>query len=259
MSGDLFSLEGRVALVTGSTRSLGWGIAQGLARAGAHVVLNGTKPEPTEARAAELRSQGLKASAAAFDVADAAAAKAALAKIAQDLGRFDILVNNAGVTKRQPVLEVGEEDWRRILEIDLAACFRLSQAAVPLMLKSGGGRIIMIASALGIVGRAQNAAYGAAKGGLISLTRSLAAELGPQGILCNAIAPGFFATDITAPLLNNPAFDGMVRGRTPLHRWGQPEELAGPVVFLAGPGASYVNGHLLTVDGGMTATVGTEL
>ena len=259
MSGDLFSLEGRVALVTGSTRSLGWGIAQGLARAGAHVVVNGTKAEPTEARAVELRSLGLKASAAAFDVADAAAAKAALAKIAQDLGRFDILVNNAGVTKRQPLLEVAEEDWQRILEIDLSACFRLSQAAVPLMLKSGGGRIIMIASALGLVGRAQNAAYGAAKGGLISLTRSLAAELGPQGILCNAIAPGFFATDIPAPLLSNPAFDGMVRGRTPLHRWGEPEELAGPVVFLAGPGASYVNGHVLTVDGGMTATVGTEL
>jgi gluconate 5-dehydrogenase len=259
MMGDLFSLEGRVALVTGSTRSLGWSIAQGLARAGAHVAVNGTKAAATEACAAELRAQGFKAAAAAFDVADAAAGAAALGKIAGDLGRFDILVNNAGVTKRQPVLEVGEADWRRILDIDLTACFRLAQAAVPLMLKSGGGRIIMIASALGLVGRAQNAAYGAAKGGLISLTRSLAAELGPRGILCNAIAPGFFATDITAPLLSDPAFDGMVRGRTPLHRWGQPEELAGPVVFLAGPGASYINGHVLTVDGGMTISVGTEL
>jgi gluconate 5-dehydrogenase len=257
--GDLFSLDGRVALVTGSTRSLGWSIARGLARAGAHVVVNGTKPEPAEARAAELRAEGFKASAAPFDVGDATAGAAALARIAAAQGRFDILVNNAGITRRQPIPEVGPEDWARILEIDLTACFRLAQAAVPLMLKGGGGRMIMIASALGIVGRAQNAAYGAAKGGLVSLTRSLAAELGPQGILCNAVAPGFFATDITAPLLTNPAFDGMVRGRTPLHRWGEPDELAGPVVFLAGPAASYVNGHLLTVDGGMTVTVGTEL
>jgi gluconate 5-dehydrogenase len=255
----LFSLAGRVALVTGSTRSLGWSIARGLAQAGAHVVINGTKGEAVEARVDELRTEGFKASGAAFDVADAAAAIAAMAEIERACGRFDILVNNAGITKRQRLQDVAEEDWQRILSVNLSACFRLSRAAVPAMLRSGGGRIIMIASALSIVGRAENAAYGAAKGGLVSLMRSLAAELGPQGILCNAVAPGFFATDLAAPLVNNPRFNAMVRGRTPLHRWGQPDELAGPVVFLAGPGASYVNGHVLAVDGGMTTTMGTEL
>ncbi len=257
----LFSLTGRVALVTGSTRSLGWSIARGLAEAGAHVAINGTKPEGVAARVEELTAAGLKASAAPFDVTDRAAAAAAFAKIERDLGRLDILVNNAGVTKRQPVLEVTAADWQRIIDIDLTACFHLAQLGAAIMMKQtpSGGRIIMIASAIGLVGRAEIAAYAAAKGGLLSLTRSLAAELGPQGILCNAIAPGFFATDITAPLLSNAKFDGMVRGRTPLHRWGQPEELVGPTVFLASTASSYVNGHVLTVDGGMTVTVGTEL
>jgi gluconate 5-dehydrogenase len=257
----LFSLAGRVALVTGSTRSLGWGIACGLAEAGAHVAINGTRPAGVEARVAELTAAGMKASAAPFDVTDRAAAGEAFAKIERDLGRLDILVNNAGVTKRQPVLEVTAEDWQRIIDIDLTACFHLAQLAAAIMLKQtpSSGRIIMIASAIGLVGRAEIAAYAAAKGGLLSLTRSLAAELGPKGILCNAIAPGFFATDITAPLLGNAKFDGMVRGRTPLHRWGEPEELVGPAVFLASAASSYVNGHVLTVDGGMTVTVGTEL
>jgi len=254
-----FSLAGKVALVTGSTRSIGWSIARGMARAGAHVAVNGTKPEGVAARVRELTAEGLSASAAPFDVADFDAAGRAIARIEAERGGFDVLVNNAGITKRQKIGEVGLDDWRRVLEVDLTACFRLSQLAAAAMLRRGGGRIIMIASALAIVGRAENAAYGAAKGGLVSLMRSLAAELGPQGILCNAIAPGFFATDITAPLLDNPRFDGMVRNRTPLHRWGDPEELVGPTVFLAGPGASYVNGHVLTVDGGMTASVGTEL
>ena len=257
----LFSLGGRVALVTGSTRSLGWSIARGLAEAGAHVVINGTKPAGVEARVAELTAAGMKASAAPFDVSDRAAAGEAFAKIERELGRLDILVNNAGITKRQPVLEVTAEDWQRIIDIDLTACFHLAQLGAAIMLKQtpSAGRIIMIASAIGLVGRAEIAAYAAAKGGLLSLTRSLAAELGPKGILCNAIAPGFFATDITAPLLSNAKFDGMVRGRTPLHRWGQPEELVGPTVFLASAASSYVNGHVLTVDGGMTVTVGTEL
>jgi gluconate 5-dehydrogenase len=258
-SAGLFSLAGKVALVTGSTRSLGWSIARGLARAGAHVVVNGTRPEAAAARVKELTGDGLKASAAAFDVANAESAGAAFGKIEAELGRLDILVNNAGITKRTPLGEVAPEDWQRILDIDLTACFRHVQMAVPVMLRNGGGRIIMIASALGLVGRAETAAYGAAKGGLISLMRSLAAELGPQGILCNAIAPGFMATELTQPLLRNPKFDGMVRGRTPLHRWGDPEELVGPAIFLASPASSYVNGHVLMVDGGMTVSVGTEL
>src|SRR5206468_1397922 len=154
---------------------LGWSIARGLARAGAHVVINGTKPEAAGARVKELAGAGLKASAAAFDVADGEAAGRAFREIEADLGRLDILVNNAGITRRAPLGEVRWEDWQRILEVDLSACFRHAQMAAPAMLRSGGGRIIMIASALGLVGRAETAAYGAAKGGLISLMRSLAA------------------------------------------------------------------------------------
>jgi gluconate 5-dehydrogenase len=256
---DLFSLAGKVALVTGSTRSLGWSIARGLARAGAHVVINGTGADGVATRVAELAAAGLSASGAAFDVTDAEGAAAAFSRIEAERGRLDILVNNAGITKRQPTGDVALEDWQRIIDVDLTACFRLSQLAIPAMLRAGGGRIIMIASIVAIVGRAGTAAYGAAKGGLVSLTRSLAAELGPQGILCNAVAPGFFASDLTATLQRHPPFDSMVRNRTPLHRWGDPEELVGPVVFLAGAGATFVNGHVLAVDGGLTVTVGTEL
>jgi gluconate 5-dehydrogenase len=255
----LFSLSGKVALVTGSTRSLGWSMARGLARAGAHVVINGREAAATKARTEELAGAGLKASAAPFDVTDAAAVAEAMRAIERDHGRLDILVNNAGIIHRKPLPDVADDDWQRIIDVDLTACFRLSRLAAAAMRRQGGGRIIMIASILALVGRAQVAAYGAAKGGLVSLTRALAAELGPEGILCNAIAPGFFATDISEPLRRDPRFDGMVRGRTPLHRWGDPEELVGPAIFLASAASSYINGHVLTVDGGMTVTVGTEL
>jgi gluconate 5-dehydrogenase len=256
---ELFSLADKVALITGSTRSIGWSIAQGFARAGAHVIVNGTTASAAAARVAELTQAGGSASAAAFDVTNASAVVAAMDFIATTHGRLDILVNNAGIVQRTPLADIGEAEWQRVLDIDLTACFRLSRLAVPLMEKAGGGRIIMMSSLLGLVGRPQTAGYAAAKGGLVALTRALAAELGPKNILCNAIAPGYIATDVTVPLQKNPTFDGMVRGRTPLHRWASPEEVVGPAIFLASQASSYVNGHVLVVDGGMMVSVGTEI
>ncbi|HXQ39812.1 MAG TPA: SDR family oxidoreductase [Candidatus Udaeobacter sp.] len=256
---DLFSLAGKVALVTGSSRGLGWSIAHGMARAGAHVAINARSQSEVAARVRELEDEGLSASAQAFDVADAEAATRAVAAMEAAHRRIDILVNNAGIAQRKPLAETSDADWQRVIEINLTACFRLSRLASRAMLAQGSGRIIMTTSVLAIVGRPGTSAYAAAKAGLVALTRTLAAELGARGVLCNAILPGYFATELNAALIGDPRFDAMVKGRTPLHRWGDPEELAGPVIFLASPAASYVNGHVLVVDGGMSVSVGTEI
>jgi gluconate 5-dehydrogenase len=256
---DLFSLAGKVALVTGSSRGLGWSIARGMARAGAHVAINARSETDAAARVKELTAEGLSASAQVFDVADAEAATRAVAAMEAAHGRIDILVNNAGIAQRKPLAETSDADWQRVIEINLTACFRLSRLVSRAMLAQGSGRIIMTTSVLAIVGRPGTSAYAAAKAGLVALTRTLAAELGAKGVLCNAILPGYFATELNAALINGPRFDAMVKGRTPLHRWGDPEELAGPAIFLASPAASYVNGHVLVVDGGMSVSVGTEI
>ena len=255
----LFSLAGKVALVTGSSRGLGWSIARGMARAGAHVAINARKQPEVAARVAELEAEGLSASAQAFDVADGEAATRAVGAMEAVHGRIDILVNNAGIAQRKPLSETSDADWQRVIDINLTACFRLARLASRAMLAQGSGRIIMTTSVLAIVGRPGTSAYAAAKAGLVALTRTLAAELGAKGILCNAILPGYFATELNTALINDPRFDAMVKGRTPLHRWGDPEELAGPAIFLASAAASYVNGHVLVVDGGMSVSVGTEI
>jgi len=261
MTGDLFSLEGRVALVTGSTRSLGWSIAQGLARAGAHVVVNGTKPEPTEARAAELRAQGLKASAAAFDVADAAAGKAALGKIAVDLGRFDILVNNAGVTRRAYIMDLTEEDWDRIHRVNAKGVFFCLQRVAREMIPRRSGRIVNIASIAGKgYAGTSNAAYAASKGAVISLTKIAAQQLGPHNINVNAICPGVTRTALSEANLHVRAqeegvtLEEMERRRTqviPIGRANDPEDIAAMAVFLASPGARNITGQSFNVDGGL--------
>jgi len=256
---DLFSLAGKVALVTGSSRGLGWSIARGMARAGAHVAINARSEYEVAARVRELAAEGLSASAQAFDVADGEAAARAVAAMEATHGRIDILVNNAGIAQRKPFAETSDADWQRVMDINLTACFRLARLASRAMLAQGSGRIIMTTSVLAIVGRPGTSAYAAAKAGLVALTRTLAAELGASGVLCNAVLPGYFATELNAALMNDPRFDAMVKGRTPLHRWGDPEELAGPVIFLASPAASYVNGHVLVVDGGLSVSVGTEI
>jgi gluconate 5-dehydrogenase len=248
----LFSLEGRVALVTGASRGLGWAIAEALAEHGAHVVLSSRDQAVLDGRAAELEKRGLSAQARAFDAVDRAAGAEAVAAVHGEHGRLDILANNAGIVHRSPVAELTDEDWDRVIETNLTAAFRLSRDAARHMAAAGHGRIINTASIMSVVARPAVASYVASKGGLAALTRALAVEFGPQGVTSNAIAPGYIVSEMTADLHDNPEFDSYVRTRTPLGRWGEPKEIGAVALFLASDASSYVNGHLLVADGGMT-------
>lgn len=247
-----FSLTGRVALVTGSSRGIGWAIAQGLAAAGARIILHGRDPERLALTAANCQNL---AGTLAFDVSDRAATKAAFESISEQYGRLDILVNNAGVIPRKPLLETTDEDWASVIDANLSAYFRLSRDAARLMVPAKSGRIIMISSVMGLVGRPTIPGYVTAKAGLHGMVRALSAELAPVGITVNAIAPGFMPTDATEVLHNDPKFNQWISTRAPMGRWGEPSELAGPAVFLASNAASYVTGHILVVDGGLTAAL----
>ena len=250
-----FSLDGRVALVTGASRGLGWAMAEALAEAGAALVLCGRDEAVLSERVGTLEARGTTASVAVFDMADRAAVTAAVGAAVERHGRLDILVNNAGIQHRAPLTEMADEDWDRVIGVNLSACFVLARESARHMVAQGSGRIINTASIMGPLARPTVSAYTAAKGGLAALTRALAVELGPKGVLCNAIAPGFIATEMTRALSENPEFDAFVRGRVPLARWGKPVELGGAVVFLASDAASFVNGHVLTVDGGLSVAL----
>ena len=245
-----FSLAGRRALVTGASRGLGLAIATGLAEAGAEVLANARDAQRLDAAVASMRARGLTASPLPFDVADEAAVAAALAA----LDRLDIFVGTVGVRHRAPLDDLSLAAFRRLLEVDLAASYALVKAALPALRRSPAGRILFVTSIAGPIARAGDAAYTAAKGGLAALTKALAVELGPAGITVNAIAPGYFATETNRAMVEDAATRAFLEARCPLRRWGDPAEIAGAAVFLASAAASYVNGHILTIDGGLSAS-----
>jgi len=250
-----FDLTGKVALVTGAYRGLGFAIAKGFARAGATVVLNGRRPAELASAAKTLTAEGLSAATAVFDVTDAAAIRRAIDGLEASYGHLDIVVNNAGIQRRKPIVEFEKKDWDDVIATNLTAPFQVAQAALPAMIARRSGKIIHIASLLSELARPTIVAYTAAKGGVRQLTRAMAVELAPHGIQVNAIAPGYFATEMNRALLDNAEFDAWVKKRTPAGRWGQPDEISGLAVFLASRAADYITGQMITIDGGMSVAL----
>ena len=255
MSLSLFSLAGKIALVTGSGQGIGLALAEGLSDAGAHVVLNGRDRAKLERAQQALAAAGRKASIAPFDVTDHAAVEAGVAMIEAEIGPIDILINNAGMQKRAPVTEFPVEGWHEVINTNLHSVFYVTQAVTKRMVPRKRGKIISIGSVMSELGRATIIPYTASKGAVKMMTRGLAAELGKHNIQANAIGPGYFATEINAALIADEAFSNWVCTRTPAGRWGETKELAGAAIFLSSAASDYVNGHLLMVDGGLTTVV----
>ena len=250
----MFALTGRTALVTGASRGLGRAIAQAMAQAGAHVIVNGRDAGRLASVVAAISEAGGTAQACAFDIADPVAREAALAGLAETGTHIDILVNNVGRRHRGPVGEIDHAAFLDLLDADLAAPYALTRALVPGMIARGAGRIINICSIAGPRARPNDAAYTAAKGGLAALTRAMAMEFAPHGVLVNGIAPGFFATETNEAMTRDAKVQRFVEDHIPLGRWGEPHEIAGAAIFLASDAASYVNGHILTVDAGLSVS-----
>ena len=255
MTADLFDLSGRVALVTGSSRGIGLTLARGLAAHGARVVLNARAADVLERAVAELRAEGYVVDGRLFDVTDADAVEAAVGEIEAVIGPIDILVNNAGIQQRAPLHEFPVDGWRRVLDTNLTAVFLVGAAVARRMIPRGRGKIINICSLTSELGRQTIAPYAASKGGVKMLTRGMCADWARYGIQVNGLAPGYITTEMNRALMEDAAFDGWVRGRTPAGRWGDPAELVGTAVFLSSAASDFVNGQVLIVDGGISAVL----
>jgi len=248
---SLFDLTGRMALITGSTRGIGFALAQGLAEAGAAVIINSRQQDAVTQAVSKLQALGLNARGAVFDVADPAGVDVAFEGFDRDGLAIDILINNAGIQHRQPMLDLTLDDWNRVINTNLTAAFVVGRAAARRMVDRGnGGKIINIGSLTSEAGRATVAPYTVAKGGIKMLSKAMAAEWAQFNIQANSIGPGYILTDMNEALINNPSFDAWVKSSNPAQRWGRPEELVGTAIFLASGASSYVNGQIIYVDGG---------
>jgi gluconate 5-dehydrogenase len=250
-----FDLSGRTALVTGSSRGLGRAIAEGLAKAGARIVLNGVDGARLEQAAVDMRAIGYDVLTASFDVTNEEAIQAAFSALDAAGVDIDILVNNAGMQFRKPMVDLATADWQRVIDTNLTSAFVIGREAARRMIPRGRGKVINIGSLTSELARATVAPYTVAKGGIKMLTKAMAAEWGEHGIQANAIGPGYMITDMNEALISNPQFDSWVKGRTPARRWGRPDELAGTAVYLASAAADYVNGQIIYVDGGMISVL----
>ena len=264
MNSNLFSLNGKVELVTGAAYGIGFAIAEALAEAGAKIAFNCRKPEHLQSALDEYSKLGIEARGYLCDVTKEDEVKAIVADIESTLGPVDILVNNAGIIRRIPMHEMSVDEFREVVDIDLNAPFIVAKAVIPAMMKKRSGKIINICSMMSELGRETVSAYAAAKGGLKMLTRNIASEYGEYNIQCNGIGPGYIATPQTAPLRERQPdgsrhpFDSFIVAKTPAARWGNPDDLKGPVVFLASQASDFVNGHILYVDGGILAYIGKQ-
>lgn len=259
-----FSLEGKVALVTGAAYGIGLAIARAFAEAGAKIVFNCSRQSTVDRGMAAYKELGIDAKGYLCDVTDEDAVRAMVADIEATVGTIDILVNNAGIIKRIPMDEMDVTDFRRVVDVDLVAPFICAKAVIPGMIRKGHGKIINICSMMSELGRETVSAYAAAKGGLKMLTRNICSEFGGANIQCNAIGPGYIATEQTAPLRERQPdggrhpFDQFIISKTPAGRWGTPDDLMGPAIFLASDASDFVNGHILYVDGGILAYIGKQ-
>ena len=261
---DMFSLKGKVALITGASYGIGFAIATAYAKAGATIVFNDIKQELVDKGIAAYKEIGIEAHGYVCDVTNEEAVTELVAKIEKEVGVIDILVNNAGIIKRIPMCDMTAAEFRQVIDVDLNAPFIVSKAVIPSMIKKGHGKIINICSMMSELGRVTVSAYAAAKGGLKMLTRNIASEYGEFNIQCNGIGPGYIATPQTAPLReiqpdgSRHPFDQFIIAKTPAARWGNAEDLQGPAVFLASDASNFVNGHILYVDGGILAYIGKQ-
>ena len=259
-----FSLEGKIALVTGASYGIGFALASAFAEAGAKIVFNDINQDFVDKGLAAYKEKGIDAHGYVCDVTNEEQVNAMVAQIEQEVGPVNILVNNAGIIKRIPMHEMTAAEFRQVIDIDLNGPFIMSKAVLPTMMKLGAGKIINICSMMSELGRETVSAYAAAKGGLKMLTKNIASEYGAYNIQCNGIGPGYIATPQTAPLRERQPdgsrhpFDSFIVAKTPAERWGTPEDLMGPAVFLASEASNFVNGHVLYVDGGILAYIGKQ-